>query len=199
MTDLETWPSPENNKRVIGEKLVDAFATRRHILEIGSGTGQHAVWLAVRMPHLTWQTSDLQQNLEHIRQRLKVEGPDNVLQPLQLDVSDERWPEAQYDGIFCANSIHIMSWENVVLMFSGIGRVLEKGGRIVLYGPFKYGGEFTTPSNQNFDDWLKSRDAVSGIRDFEAVDELAAQIGLQLIADHPMPANNQLIVWGGTS
>ena len=148
------------------------------------------------MPHLKWQTSDRRENLDFIRQRLAVEGPENILPPLELDVSGDGWPEAKYDGIFCANSIHIMSWQNVELMFSGLGRVLEKGGKVVLYGPFKYGGEYTTPSNRDFDGWLKFRDPVSGIRDREAVDKLAAKIGLNLIIDHPMPANNQLIVWG---
>jgi len=89
-----------------------------------------------------------------------------------------------------------MSWDSVVMMFAGIGRVLEDGGKVALYGPFKYGGDFTTPSNKAFDGWLKSRNPVSGIRDFEAVDELAREIGLKLIADHAMPANNQFIVWG---
>ncbi len=196
VVELETWTPAENNKRVIGEKLVEAFACQHHILEIGSGTGQHAVWFARRMPHLIWQTSDRDENLDFIRQRLAAEGSENIRQPLELDVGDQHWPGSKYDGIFAANCIHIMGWELVVSMFAGIGRKLEPGGRVVLYGPFKYRGEFTTPSNERFDEWLQSRDKRSGIRDFEAVDQLARDNGLKVIVDHSMPANNQLIVWG---
>ena len=194
--DLETWKAPENNKRVICDKLIEAFATSRHVLEIGSGTGQHAVWFANHLPHLIWQTSDRAENLEFIRQRLTVEGPQNTRPPLELDVSSYHWPKAKFDAIFAANCIHIMGWDSVINMFEGIGNILENEGRLALYGPFKYAGEFTTPSNADFDLWLKSRDTASGIRDFEAVDELASDIGLQCLVDHAMPANNQLIVWG---
>lgn len=196
MSELETWKAPENNKRAICDKLVDAFAPCSHVLEIGSGTGQHAVWFARHMPHLIWQTSDRAENLEFIRHRLDVEGPQNMRGPIELDVSTKQWPSLKFDGIFAANCIHIMSWESVVLMFEGIGGVLETGGRIALYGPFKYDGDFTTRSNAEFDLWLKSRDRDSGIRDFEAVDELANAIGSRCLIDHEMPANNQLIVWG---
>ncbi len=193
---LETWKAPENNKRVICDKLEEAFAPCHRVLEIGSGTAQHAVWFARHMSHLVWQTSDRQENLAFIRQRLAVEGGENVLAPIELDVTSNNWPPQKFDGVFAANCIHIMGWESVVAMFTGIGSVLEKGGRVAFYGPFKYDGEFTTPSNSDFDVWLKARDPVSGIRDFEAVDGLARAIGLKCLADHAMPANNQLIVWG---
>jgi len=193
---LETWPSPENNKVVIGEKLIEIFANQRRILEVGSGTGQHAVWFARHMPHLIWHTSDRHQNLDFIRQRLAAEGLDNIAGPLELDVTTTPWPGPAVDGVFAANCIHIMAWEMVVAMFAGIGEKLDKGGRVVLYGPFKYQGEFTTASNAQFDLWLKEQNRESGIRDFEAVDRLARDIGLGLIADYAMPANNQLIVWG---
>ena len=193
---LETWRSADNNKVVICEKLIEIFSDQRRILEIGSGTGQHAVWFARQLPHLIWQTSDRQQNLEFIHQRLAVEGLDNIARPLELDVTMNPWPGPVFDGVFAANCIHIMAWDMVVSMFDGIGQKLEKGGRVVLYGPFKYQGEFTTPSNGQFDEWLKAQNQESGIRDFEAVDRLANDIGLSLVADYPMPANNQLIVWG---
>lgn len=196
MSELETWKAPENNKRVICDKLVDAFSLCKQVLEIGSGTGQHAVWFGEHMPHLQWQTSDREEYLKSIRQRLAVEGPDNVVDPIELDVSWENWPTVRVDGVYAANCIHIMGWESVVAMFAGIGSVLEDGGRVTLYGPFKYDGNFTTPSNAEFDVWLKSRDPASGIRDFEAVDALARAIGLRCLVDHAMPANNQLILWG---
>ncbi len=133
--DLETWRSADSNKVVICEKLIETFSHQRRILEIGSGTGQHAVWFARHMPHLIWQTSDRHQNLEFIRQRLAVEGLDNIAQPLELDVTTNPWPGPAFDGVFAANCIHIMAWDMVVSMFDGIGQKLEKGGRIVLYGP----------------------------------------------------------------
>ncbi len=195
-TELETWQATERNKHVICEKLVNIFSDRRHVLEIGSGTGQHAVLFGEQMAHLKWQTSDRLENLDFIHQRLVVEGPENVSAPLEIDVGKTNWHHHKFDAAYAANCIHIMSWENVVAMFRGLGEILEKDGLVVLYGPFKYGGEFTTPSNADFDLWLKSRDAVSGIRDFEAVDKLAREIGLECVGDHAMPANNQLIVWG---
>jgi len=193
---LEVWPSADNNKQIICEKLIDVFSSQRRILEIGSGTGQHAVWFANHLPHLVWQTSDRRQNLNFIRDRLAVEGLSNIAQPLELDVSEYPWPGSAFDGVFAANCIHIMSWEMVVSMFNGIGQKLKEGGRVVLYGPFKYQGQFTTPSNSQFDEWLKAQNPESGIRDFEEVDRLAREIGLTLIDDYAMPANNQLIVWG---
>ncbi len=195
MSKLETWRAPENNKRAICEKLQDAFAPCKHILEIGSGTGQHAVWFGRHMPHLQWQTSDRAQNLEFIRQRLQVQGPDNVIPPIELDVTWKSWPDLSVDGVFAANCIHIMGWPEVAAMFAGIAAIIGPKARLALYGPFKYNGDFTTKSNADFDLWLKSRDPQSGIRDFEAVDELANNIGLTCLKDHAMPANNQLIVW----
>lgn len=185
----------ENNKEPIAQVLREAFKDVRNVLEIGSGTGQHAVYFGHCLPHLIWRTSDLAHNLAAINARLAVEAPANVLAPVALDVADRPWPAPPVDGIFSANAVHIMSWDHVVQMFRGIGEILEPRGAVCLYGPFKYGGQFTTPSNAQFDLWLKQRDPVSGVRDFEAVDALAQAQGLQLAADHPMPANNQLLVW----
>ncbi|PLX33851.1 MAG: methylase [Hyphomicrobiales bacterium] len=185
----------ENNKGPIGEVLVEAFASCRHVLELASGTGQHAVYLSRLMPHLVWQTSDLDVNLEIIAARVRAEGGANLRAPIALDVADLPWPVPPVDAVFAANAVHIMSWNHVIDMFQGLDPVLEKGGLLALYGPYKYGGAFTTDSNARFDEWLKARDPLSGIRDFEAVDDLAAGIGLALQADHPMPANNQLLIW----
>ncbi len=197
-TQLETWKSPENNKRVICEKLVDIFANNTHILEIGSGTAQHAVWFAKKLPHLSWQPSDRAENLTFILERLAVEGSANISKPIILDVNDDDWPDLKFDGIYCANCIHIMSWQSVLAMFTRFVSLLKPDNKIVFYGPFKYDNEFTTQSNADFDLWLKSRNPQSGIRDFEAVDKLAQNLGLKCIADYDMPANNQLIVWGST-
>ncbi|MSP43831.1 MAG: DUF938 domain-containing protein [Alphaproteobacteria bacterium] len=185
----------ENNKGPIADLLCDTFSAVREVLEIGSGTGQHAVYFGQRLPHLTWRTSDLESNLADIQARLAVEAPANVLPPIALDVAMQPWPVMDVDGVFSANAVHIMSWDHVTHMFRGIGQIIPERATICLYGPFKYKGDFTTPSNAQFDLWLKQRYPRSGVRDFEAVDALARAIGLRLVADHPMPANNQLLVW----
>jgi cyclopropane fatty-acyl-phospholipid synthase-like methyltransferase len=185
----------ERNKGPILEVLRSAFAGVHHVLEIGSGTGQHAVWFATHLPHLDWQPTDVAAELPALRERIDAEAPDNVRPPLALDVRDERWPVTGAEAIFSANTLHIIGWDDVTQFFRGIGHALAEGGVLAIYGPFRYRGDFTTPSNAEFDRWLKQRDPASGIRDFEAVNGLAEEQGLQLVADHAMPANNQLLVW----
>jgi SAM-dependent methyltransferase len=185
----------ERNKAPILEVLRGAFADTEHVLEIGSGSGQHAVWFGQHLPHLAWQPSDVAAALPGLRARIEAEGPDNVLAPMALDVARHPWPVTGLDGIFTANTLHIVSWERVQHFFRGVGKALAPGGTLCVYGPFRYGGKFTTPSNAEFDEWLKLRDPASGVRDFEAVDALARAQGLQLLADHAMPANNQCLVW----
>lgn len=185
----------ENNKGVIGDVLVEAFSACNLVLEIASGTGQHAVHMGALMPDVSWQTSDLAENHDGIIQRLALEAGENVRRPMALDVAQDDWQAGQVDGVFAANAVHIMSWQHVEALFEGLGRHLAKNGALALYGPYKYGGKFTTESNARFDLWLKDRDPLSGIRDFEAVDLLAQNVGLQLQADHKMPANNQLLIW----
>ncbi len=185
----------ENNKGPIGEKLVHIFVDRIDVLEIASGGGQHAVHMGKLLPGTRWQTSDLIENHAAICAMLEVEAGKNVQRPLVLDVAQEVWPVENVDAAYAANAVHIMSWAHVEALFAGLEKVLLPGGLLVLYGPYRYQGEFTTESNAQFDLWLKSRDPVSGIRDFEAVDGLARDIGLKLQADHQMPANNQLLVW----
>jgi len=187
--------SAENNKNDICDHLCDILKNSRHLLEIGSGTGQHAVYMATRLTHLTWQTSELGDNLENVAARLKQEAPENVRDPIELDVSSHPWPLPACDVIYSANTVHIMSWAHVEHLFQGAGDILEKDGHLCLYGPYKYKGEFTTPSNQRFDQWLKQNDPVSGIRDFEAIDSLAQVHSLVLRNDFSMPANNQLLIW----
>jgi len=185
----------ENNKIHICDRLCDVLKPCRHLLEIGSGTGQHATYMAPRLPQLVWQTSELAENLENVLARLEAEGAENIRTPIKLDVSAHPWGLSACDVIYSANTVHIMSWAHVEHLFRGVGEILENNGFLCLYGPYKYNGEFTTPSNQRFDQWLKDQDPVSGIRDFEAVDELAQDHGLVLREDFAMPANNQLLVW----
>lgn len=185
------------NRRPILTVLRQLIAERRRLLEIGSGTGQHAVYLAPAFPQLQWQTSDREENHPGIRQWLQDEGVENALPPLELDVLQAEWPlaESSMDAVFSANTAHIMGWDGVQSMFAGVGRVLQPQGVFLLYGPFRYRGRFTTEGNARFDQWLKSRDPHSGIRDIEALRELAAGSSMALHRDFAMPANNRLLVW----
>lgn len=188
--------SCERNKEPILAVLREHFAAASRVLEIGSGTGQHAVHFAAQLPQLTWQTADLPANHEGIRLWIEEAALPNVLPPLELDMLQaETWPHARFDAIFSANTFHIMSWPAVERAFDFIGSVLAPGGTLAVYGPFNYGGTYTSDSNGNFDAWLKNRDPLSGIRDFEAVNALAAAQGLRLRADIAMPANNRTLVW----
>lgn len=186
------------NKDPILDVLKEVFADRRQVLELASGTGQHAVHFARALPHLTWQTSELQQNHAGIQLWLDEAQLANVFAPLHIDANDERWPAGHYDAIFNANTVHILSWPEVEKLFSGMGRVLNSGGILCLYGPFNYGGKFTSESNARFDVWLKSRDPRSGVRDFEALNALAIQQGMTLLKDVEMPINNRTLVWQRT-
>ncbi|MES9829852.1 MAG: DUF938 domain-containing protein [Candidatus Thiodiazotropha sp.] len=184
----------DENKAPILKVLLRLFRDVQTVLEIGSGTGQHAVHFAAAMPHLTWQTSDMEENHPGIRAWLREAALPNVRNPVGLDVS-RAWPAGEYDAIFSANTTHIMSWPEVELMFQGVGQVLKRGGCFALYGPFNYQGGYTSESNQRFDQWLKSRDPLSGIRDFEMLDELAAVNHLIFSEDVEMPVNNRILVW----
>ena len=185
----------ERNKDPILKILAEVLSKYNKVLEIGSGTGQHAVYFAGNLPHLIWQPSDLDENLSCIEERIDLEGSDNLKAPIELDVSRHPWPVTDTNAVFTANTFHIMSWELVEYFFMGLRGVLKNGGTLCVYGPFKYDGKYTSESNKKFDGYLKKRDPSSGIRDFEEVDRLAAEQGLKLIADHKMPSNNQCIVW----
>jgi cyclopropane fatty-acyl-phospholipid synthase-like methyltransferase len=187
-------PHCERNQEPILSVLQPYFASRRRVLEIGSGTGQHAVFFAPALPNTTWQTSDLEENLPGIRSWLREAALPNLPPPLLLDVTGT-WPQQRFDAAFTANSLHIMPWTAVEQLFAGLDTVLEPEAMLAIYGPFNYHGAYTSDSNREFDGWLKRRSPLSAIRDFEAVDALASGIGLQLVKDHAMPANNRLIVW----
>lgn len=187
--------SCEQNRDPILAVLREVFAERRRVLEIASGTGQHAVYFGAALPHLTWQTSELPHNHPGIQAWLDEAALPNVLAPLTIDVNHPHWPVEPVDAIFNANTVHIVSWAAVENLFAGIGRVLSEGGCLCLYGPFNYGGKFTSESNARFDVWLKERDPLSGVRDFEALDRLAAAQGMALAEDIAMPANNHTLVW----
>jgi SAM-dependent methyltransferase len=184
----------DQNKSPILAVLSRLFADTRAVLEIGSGTGQHAVHFAAALPHLSWQTSDVAENHAGIAAWLDEASVPNLLYPLDLDVCGT-WPDETYEAVFSANTSHIMSWFEVERFFEGVGRVLAPAGRFVLYGPFNYNGRYTSDSNRRFDGWLKSRNPRSGIRDFMDLNSLAEAQGLSIEEDIEMPVNNRILVW----
>jgi SAM-dependent methyltransferase len=185
----------ERNKGPILAILKDILTVRGLVLEIGAGTGQHAVHFARHLPHLEWQPTERREWLDMLRERVLVEGTPNLRPAIELDVNLAAWPVGAADAVYSANTLHIMGWQEVEAFFHGVGHVLAPRGQLAVYGPFRFGGDYTSASNAEFDAYLRRRDAASGIRDFEAVDALAAAEDLQFVANHAMPANNQLLLW----
>jgi trans-aconitate methyltransferase len=188
-------PACERNREPILGVLGKAFADRRHVLEIGSGSGQHAVYFAAAMPNLIWQCSDRDQNLAGIRSWLDEAGLANTPTPITLDVAQADWPAIRVDAVFSANTLHIMSWPEVEQLFARLPSLMSEDAVLAIYGPFNIDGRASSASNADFDRSLRNRGAHMGIRDLAAVDALAASAGLRRIASHAMPANNLCVVW----
>lgn len=187
-------PSCARNRDPIFAVLREHFADRRRVLEIGSGTGQHAVFFAAALPRLVWQATDRQENLAGIRAWLDEASLPNTPPPIALDVNGD-WPDQRFDAVFSANTLHIMGWEEVEKLFARLPDVMADDATLVVYGAFNYGGRFTSESNAAFDAWLKEQDPRRGLRDFEAVNDLAGRAGLWLAEDRAMPSNNRCLVW----
>ena len=188
----------EQNKLPILDVLRRYLTTPQVLLEIGSGTGQHAVFFAQQFPDIQWYATDIPAHLAGI-QLWRDEYPGtNLHGPYALDVNQAQWPLAQVDSIFSANTTHIMHWPDVVAMFAGIGRVLKPHGFFLLYGPFMYDGLHTSHSNASFDQFLQQRDPGSGIRDVTDLKHLATEHGIRLVEDNAMPVNNRTLVWQKT-
>lgn len=184
----------EQNKEPILNILKQVFKNNKKILEIGSGTGQHAAYFSRHLPHLIWQPSDLKENHSSIESWME-EDITNIEKPIELDISQHPWPSVSVDGIFVANVFHIISWEVITHFFLGVDEILNKNGVVLIYGPFSYAGKHTSQSNEDFDRYLKQRDPLSGVRDIVDLDNLAQSVGLKLIEDYPMPVNNRCLVW----
>ncbi|AOS96311.1 hypothetical protein AUP74_00844 [Microbulbifer aggregans] len=197
MTDTPSLPDAPacgRNREPILEQLKRLLADSRRLLEIGSGTGQHAVYFAPHLPHLAWQTTDLPAKLAGIRAWLEACPAENLLAPIPLDV-EGRWPPVSADTIFTANTLHIVSAPAVEAFFAALPQVLDQDGQLIVYGPFSEGGDFAAESNREFDRWLRERDPDSGIRDLCWLDTLAARVGMTRSETIAMPANNHLVVW----
>jgi len=194
MIDKPYSQACENNKVPILAVIREAFNQPVTVWEIGSGTGQHACYFASELPYLIWQATDVGENLPGINAWRDEAQLTNLNHPLALDVTDPAWPSYGMEAVFTANTLHIMSWQQVETLFERFQTYLNPLAKACIYGPFNYSGKYTSDSNANFDQWLKSRDPLSGIRDFEAVMALADHAGLRLLKDNPMPANNRLLV-----
>lgn len=198
MDELPFSQACENNKAPILAQLQHLLCECRTVLEIGAGTGQHATWFAGHMPWLRWQPTDASEDLGLLLPRCSAYGGDNLLPPRFLDVRQRPWPLAVPDAVYTANSLHIMAWSSVESLFAELGEQAEADTRLIVYGPFNYGGRYTSDSNARFDQWLARQHPDSAIRDFEQVAELAEAAGLQLEGDVSMPANNRLLAWRKT-
>ncbi|TMP23109.1 methylase [Pseudoalteromonas rubra] len=185
----------ENNKQPILEKIRPFLAEVTFVLEVGSGTGQHAACFATAQPHLTWQCSDLAVNHAGILMWSEDSGAGNLPAPLTLDLASTPWPVTEVPAIYTANTLHIVSETLVQAFFDGVEQHLATGGLLMVYGPFNYNGQFTSPSNQDFDAFLRSRDPHSGIRNIEWICSLAEHAELVLQEDYAMPANNRLLIF----
>ena len=185
--------SCEQNKVPILSVIAPLFSTCSKVLEIGSGTGHHAVFFAQKMPHLSWHTSDCKSYLEGINSWLADENLPNIMPPFELNVTTSAWPKLKVDAIFTANTLHIMHQQDVVNFMMGAAKLLCEKSSLVIYGPFNYHGLYTSNSNQRFDQWLKNNDPLSGIKHFEEINALANNNGMQLVKDYEMPANNRIL------
>jgi len=185
----------DENREPILQVIKGVLTRPGRVLEIGSGTGQHAVYFGARLPHLTWVLSDLPEHHEGIRAWMEEAGLPSLEGPLALDVQQPDWGVEAVEAVFSANTAHIMGEGAVAAMFRGVGRVLASGAPFILYGPFNYGGRYTSDSNRRFDAWLKARDPASGIRDLDWLEGLARDSGMTLEADHAMPVNNRTLIW----
>lgn len=192
---LPVSPACERNQAPILEILRQWLVAPGTVLEIGSGTGQHAVYFAQHLPHVIWQPTDRAEHLPAIRSRIEQADLANLRLPIELDVRDDPWQLQGARYVFTANTSHIMGWPEVERMFAGLEHVLESGGVLLLYGPFNRNGRFTSESNQSFDQMLRARDPAMGIRDDQAVMSLGVRHGLTFAAEYAMPANNRLLVW----
>lgn len=190
-----TSPAAERNKDAILEILKMYLSGGGRLLEIGTGTGQHAIHCAEYLQNIEWVTSDVKANHNGIVSWLKEHRLKNLHGPETLKIGRDDFPKGTFDFVFTANTLHIMSWKENKTLFKLLGKRLREGAGVFFYGPFNYEGKFTTPSNEAFDQYLKANDIKSGIRNFEDVLQSMEKAGFKLLEDHEMPANNRLLTF----
>lgn len=188
-------PSYERNRDPILAVLRDVFAQTQSVLEIGSGSGEHAVYFAQHLAHLSWQPTNRPDELDSVEAWVEEAGLENLRAPLELDLFDELEARVEPDAIVAINVIHIAPWAATERLFELAENLLAPGGLVYLYGPFRYAERALEPSNEDFDGWLRARDPASGIREFEAVTAIAEAHGFLRVEDRAMPANNRSIWW----
>lgn len=194
MSDLPFSPASHRNREPIGRVLEDWLPERARVLEVGAGTGQHAVYFHQRMPRLRWQATDVAGSLAGLKARLVQEAPD-LPEPLALDVTSADWPDGPFDAVFTANTLHIMPWDHTPVFLERAAAHLRKGGLVIIYGPFHDGGRHTADSNRQFDQSLRRRDPAMGVRDAAEVARCARSCALSQQADLDMPANNRILIY----
>lgn len=187
-------PACERNQEPIRATLAALLPEPSRVLEIGSGTGQHSVYLCRHLPHLNWQPSELPEALPGLEQWVDESGLENLQRPMILDVSaPPAGITATYDAVFTANTLHYIPWPAVLALLECSAVALREGGELLAYGPFNDNGAFTSEGNRSLDAWLKSRDPRTGVRDWQVIAQAAGELGLDLVANHPMPANNRIL------
>lgn len=190
----------ERNQDPILLQLKRILSDSKRVLEIGSGTGQHAVHFARHLTHLDWHPSDREQNHPSILAWMSEANLQNIKPAIVLDVTHpEHWPTQTFDAAFTANTCHIMAWIEVEIMFKALDKCLETGALFLIYGPFNYDGKFTSASNEAFHQSLQSQATHMGIRNIEAINTLASSLHFERIDDIAMPANNRLLVFKKTT
>jgi cyclopropane fatty-acyl-phospholipid synthase-like methyltransferase len=194
-SDLPFSPACERNKQPIARVLEARLSASARVLEIGSGTGQHAVYFIERMPGLNWQASDVPDNLSSLKARFDLEAPGRLPDPMALELGRQHWPPGPFEAVFTANTLHIMPFDLSPVLFEGAACVLESGGLLLCYGPFMDNGVHTADSNRRFDASLRQQDPTMGIRDTAEIFPMAEAVGLSPQADIPMPANNRVLVF----
>ncbi|MBT7611244.1 MAG: DUF938 domain-containing protein [Bacteriovoracaceae bacterium] len=188
-------PSVERNRKPIRDVLEKYLQRSGKLLEISSGTGEHAIYFGNEFKQIQWVTSELRENHPIIKSYLKEAKLSNIHGPEKLKIGEDDFPKSKFDYVFTANSIHIMSWKENKSLFKLLGKRLREGALVFIYGPFNYKGEFTSDSNEKFNEWLKNKDPKSAIRNMEDVVLGMNKNGLKLLNDHEMPANNRLLVF----
>ncbi len=192
----EFYPATDRNRDPILAILRELLAIPGTVLEIGSGSGQHAWYFAKHLPHVRWQPSDAEpERFASIEAWQAHEPFDNLLPPIGIDAAREHWPVDAVDAMFCANVIHIAPWSVTMGLLRGAGKHLRPGGQLITYGPYRIDGRHTAPSNESFDVDLRRRNPDWGVRDLEAVVAEALSRGLRFVKRYAMPANNFVMLF----